>query len=243
MVGSYNNNRFTPEVEGFLDTHPMACFHCPRTLLAPDGRRIAFGVLAERRLVADNPHGWAGVLSLPRMLDLDSHNRLCMEPVKEVCSNSVPDWAFADLDLPADTEYTVPGVGGDCLELVAQFDIGSASAIELALRRSPGGEESLIVQWDRATGSLNIDTTRASLSTDTGRTVMGTPLALKDGDLLRLHVFVDRSVVEVFANRRVCASDRMYPTRPDSLGLQLRARDGRVSLSSLEVWRKNCVRC
>ena len=69
MIGEYRDHRFTPEVEGYLDTHPMACFHCARTLLDPAGRRM-FGVLAKRWLVADNPQGWAGVLSLPRVLGL-----------------------------------------------------------------------------------------------------------------------------------------------------------------------------
>ena len=55
-----------------------------------------FGVLAERRLVADNPQGWAGVLSLPRVLGLGDGNRLLMDPTPEVCSRGEPDWEFAE---------------------------------------------------------------------------------------------------------------------------------------------------
>jgi hypothetical protein len=51
-----------------------------------------------------------------------------------------------------------------------------------------------------------------------------------------LHVWVDRSSVEVFANdgQRVI-TDQVFP-RPDSGGLEVFARHGAVRLESLEVW-------
>ncbi len=50
------------------------------------------------------------------------------------------------------------------------------------------------------------------------------PLPLAPGDRLQLRVFVDHSVLEVFANGRACLTTRIYPTRPDSLGIGLEAR-------------------
>jgi beta-fructofuranosidase len=64
---------------------------------------------------------------------------------------------------------------------------------------------------------------------------------LNTGEPLRLHLFVDRSTLELFANRRVCLSDRMYPTRNDSLGAGLYARGGDASISTLRIWRKKSV--
>jgi beta-fructofuranosidase len=56
-----------------------------------------------------------------------------------------------------------------------------------------------------------------------------------DGQL-RLRVFLDRSVLEAFANRSTCLAGRLYPERSDSLGLELFARRGRVAVTSLNVW-------
>jgi Glycosyl hydrolases family 32 C terminal len=54
-----------------------------------------------------------------------------------------------------------------------------------------------------------------------------------------LHIFLDGSVVEVFANGRVCVTDRIYPTKRDSVGLDLFARGGTVGLSALNIWEMN----
>ena len=241
MVGSYQDLRFTPELEGFVDAHPMACFHCHRTLLDPNGRRIMFGVLAERRPVANNKHGWAGVLSLPRVLDLDAENRLLMDPAREVCSTGEPDWMYQGQNLSSDSAWQVSDAQGDCLELVVEIDPGKAEEVGLKLRCSPGGEEQTLIRYTPHQGSISIDTTRSSLDSDTGRSVNGTPLALQPAEPLRLHVFLDRSTVEAFANRRACLSNRTYPTREDSIGVELFARGGSASVNTLKVWRKKPI--
>jgi beta-fructofuranosidase len=46
------------------------------------------------------------------------------------------------------------------------------------------------------------------------------PLSLAAGEHLRLHVFIDQSVIEVFANERACITSRVYPARADSDGLR-----------------------
>ena len=125
--------------------------------------------------------------------------------------------------------------------MVAEIDPGSAREVGLKLRRSAGGEEVTAVRYDRHEATLGVDTTRSSLGPDTGRTVSATPLDLKPGEPLRLHLFLDRSTLEVFANRRACASDRLYPTREDSLGAGLIALGGRARLASLRGWRRRSI--
>jgi beta-fructofuranosidase len=52
---------------------------------------------------------------------------------------------------------------------------------------------------------------------------------------LSLRVFVDRSVIEVFdASGRVTLTTRVYPTRPDSIGVEAFCREGRIE--RLDVW-------
>ena len=89
--------------------------------------------------------------------------------------------------------------------------------------------------------TLAIDTTRASLNPDTGRSVSGTPFALEPWEPLRLRLFLDRSTVEVFANQRACVSDRLYPTRNDSLGAEVYVRGGGASVVALNAWRKKSI--
>ncbi len=74
----------------------------------------------------------------------------------------------------------------------------------------------------------------ASPGADAGRTVG--ELKLGRGERLRLRVFVDGSVVEIYANGRACLTDRVYPTRRDSLHVGLLARGSGVQLTRFDAW-------
>jgi len=63
------------------------------------------------------------------------------------------------------------------------------------------------------------------------------PVLLDRNEPLRLRVFIDRSVVEVFANGRQCAAVRVYPGREDSVSVSLRAQGRDSVLNSLDAWR------
>ena len=64
---------------------------------------------------------------------------------------------------------------------------------------------------------------------------------LEDGEPLRLRVFVDRSIVEVFANDRLCIAARVYPGREDSVGVSLRAQGSDATLNSLDAWQMSNI--
>jgi beta-fructofuranosidase len=69
------------------------------------------------------------------------------------------------------------------------------------------------------------------------RQVFAGPLDLRLGEPLRLRVFLDHSVIEVFANDRACLTARIYPTRPDSLGVGLFAHGGAAQLRIGHAWQ------
>ena len=61
------------------------------------------------------------------------------------------------------------------------------------------------------------------------------PLTLDNGRL-RLHIFIDRSMVEVFANDGlVCFSERVFP-HENSTGVEIFTEGAAVHLTSLEVF-------
>ena len=67
------------------------------------------------------------------------------------------------------------------------------------------------------------------------------PLVLEDGETLRLRVFIDHSVVEVFANGKQCVASRVYPGREDSIGVSLRAQGSGALVRSLSAWRMRSI--
>jgi beta-fructofuranosidase len=62
------------------------------------------------------------------------------------------------------------------------------------------------------------------------------PFRLPRGEkTLRLHVFLDRSVLEVYANDRACVTRVVHPQTED-LKLEVLAGRGQAVLKSLRAW-------
>ena len=62
------------------------------------------------------------------------------------------------------------------------------------------------------------------------------PFTLTERESLKLHIFLDKSVLEVFANSRQCLTQRIYPTRADSLGVSIFTKGGEAILNKLDAW-------
>ena len=63
------------------------------------------------------------------------------------------------------------------------------------------------------------------------------PLASKP---LELRVFLDRSVLEVYAGNRLCVT-RVIPAGPAQEGVEIWARGGAANLKSLESWPMSSI--
>ncbi len=85
---------------------------------------------------------------------------------------------------------------------------------------------------------LTLDTSYSStLPGALSRAPETAPLLLEEGETLRLRIFIDRSIVEVFANGKQCVAARVYPGREDSVGVSLRAQGSGALLRSLSAWQ------
>jgi sucrose-6-phosphate hydrolase SacC (GH32 family) len=62
-------------------------------------------------------------------------------------------------------------------------------------------------------------------------------LASDHEGLVRFHIFLDRSVLEVFLSNSACITQRLYPTREDSLGVSFSVKKGSVFVHRLSAWK------
>ncbi len=70
-----------------------------------------------------------------------------------------------------------------------------------------------------------------------------TPLCAAAGgdEPLRLRVFIDRSVVEVFVNGKQCVALRVYPDREDSIGVSMRSQGQDAEIISVDAWQMESI--
>lgn len=231
--------------------------HAPTA--TPDGKG---GVIALFNINPAKPTpGWNQIMSLPRRLTLAGQNELAVEPAGDLESLRRDHRRLEARVLPANREVVLEGVGGNAAEIIAQIDPGMAQMVELNVLRSPGKEEFTriafyrhrgYVDWDRSDGWKRFHESRDSLIVvDTSytselpdvesRAPEIAPVFLAPGEALTLRVFIDRSVVEVFANGRQCLAVRVYPGRADSAGISCRAQGAAATLRALDVWRLQSI--
>lgn len=235
FVGHYEQHRFTSDRTGSPDFG--ASFYAPQSMTDTQGRRIMWGWLREeRRREAQRAAGWSGVMSLPRVLSLSPAGALTVAPAPELRVLRGKRDRLVDRVVPPDGLHVMEGVEGAALEIVADFEPGGATAFGLLVRRSSDGREETRIVYDCHQQRLAIDTQRSSLDTNVHAGVHGGTVPLAPGETLRLHVFLDQSIVELFANDLACITERIYPSRADSLGLGFFSEGGTAKLRSMDIW-------
>jgi beta-fructofuranosidase len=203
---------------------------------------LQWGWLREGRdLPTQEAVDWAGVMSLPRVLTLRSDNTLGVAVVPELQALRDEHYRRTDIHLAPNEDRQLGDIHGDALEIVAVFERGDAAQVGLAVRCSPDGDEATYISYDAVEEQVVIDTRRSSADTTLHQDVYTARCALDENELVTLHIFLDRSAVEVFANERCAAAVRVYPTRLDSDHLRIFARGGSARLVRLDVWRMRSI--
>jgi beta-fructofuranosidase len=235
LVGGYRQHRFTPERTSILDNG--GSFYAPQVMLDEHDRRLMWGWLREDRdAQAQMAAGWSGVLSLPTELSMDGDGTLCVRPVAELTSLRAEHRQYRGVTVRSAQDNRLDSVAGTRLEIRAVFAVGTANQVGLHLFQSPDGVEQTRIFFDSDRQELVIDRERSSLDPGTVRDVRSTPLRLPPDGVLALRVFLDGSVIEVFANDRVCLTSRVYPTLEDSRGVRPFANGAAAELRSLDAW-------
>jgi beta-fructofuranosidase len=239
LTGGWSGEEFTPGAEGWLDHGPS--FYAGKSFECPHGRRILWGWLREaRELPAQLAAGWSGVMSLPRVLGMLPDGRISCHPAGEVERLRGEGEEHEDADLGVGKDLRVE-MTGRCLEIDLEARLDPGARLVVSVLRSPGAEEATDIYYDSREERVGIDTGGSSLDPTAETRDSSGPLSLKPDEPLRLRIFVDRSVVEVFANRRACVTERAYPSRPDSVGLRIAAEGRPVSVRRLNVWQMRSI--
>jgi len=235
-LGQWKNEQFYPEFHERMSWVDNA-FFAPESLLDDKGRRIMWAWIFDgREDDTIEASGWSGTMSLPRVLWLGKDGMLRIRPVEELKMLRYNGQKRENLTVKADTELALKGISGNTIELQLDIEPNGAEQVGLKVCCSPDGQEETVIFYDATDKKLKVDTRRSSLGEGSKKIEAG-PFELKDGERLKLRVFVDKSVVEVFANDRQAVMRRIYPSRKDSLGVVLFANGGSAKVRMLQAWQ------
>ncbi len=209
----------------------------------PDNKRIMIAWMNNWQYGGNIPTDpWRSAMSLPRQLTLataDGKTELRSTPVPQLKAlrTSRPVHISGTRLLPGTTTLRTSRAAGDTLEIKARFRARDAAKFGLQVR--VGNGEKTVIGYDADRGGIYLDRTRSG-KVDFSSSFPSTEFAPLKPDArgeIELHVFVDRSSVEVYANGgRVAITDQVFP-QPDSDKVRLFSIGGRAQLQELTIWQ------
>lgn len=189
----------------------------------------------------DTPdNGWKGIQTFPQRLELyDTGSAVEPRQQPDSAVESARERKLADLSNEpiSDTDDPLAGTGvqGQRLELLATIDPGDADSVTLGLREGDG-EETLLT-YDAVNTELLFDRNNSGVFFgDTNKDVASGPMEPLSDGTIKLRVFVDRSLVEVFGNDgRINMANQIFPHEA-STGTSLTASGGTATLEGLTAY-------
>lgn len=242
-IGEFDREalRFVPDHEEPRLLDYGAHFTGPSGMVDEHGRSIVFSIAQGRRSYQDHfDAGWAHNAGLPIVVWLGEDGDLRFAPIPELEALraekllDVSDKSFEEVN------ELLESIKGDMLEIRLELEPGASNEVGLHVRRSPGAEEQTLLFYDVEEGTFNINRNRTSLDPTSPKGILGGPLDLADENL-RLHIYLDKSMLQAYANNKRSITSRIYATREDALGLRL-WQEPEVSgarVVSMQVWRLN----
>jgi hypothetical protein len=125
-------------------------------------------------------------------------------------------------------------------ELSVSLTLTETSVAGLTLRKSSTSGEQTDIYIDVGNEAIIVDRTASSLYTQFNRIAEQGKFRLwrvnHKLQPLDLHLFVDNSIVEIFANGVFCLTTRIYPTAEDANEVGILVKAGNVEYDNFEIW-------
>jgi len=239
-LGEYADRAFKPDgLARRLDWGDV--FYAPNSLRDPAGRWLMWGWVREARPRDQYAAArWASCLTLPREITLDATGELRVKPAAEI-KELRGETLFDDLvEVSAGDPKSLGGARGDRLEISCQVVSADCEALRLRFRRSPDGEQytELVYDFDACMLRLLRDdsTDEAEVTVDPCQC----ELVLSENEPLDLTIYLDNSVIEIYANDKITMTSRIYPSRADAQGLSLDCTGGSAR-AKVAIWQMSSI--
>lgn len=201
-----------------------------------DGRLIALGIVADKMPTSFNlSHGYAHLYSLPREISVDENGNLCQKPFAG--AEAMRGAVGTRLEpMTLDGAVNLAPVRGRQAEISATFTVADAVFGFNFFKDAAGRAASL--SYNPSNHELKVDFGRISRETDVDNISSFSailPVAPAKGEEMKLRMFIDHSILDIFVNDQYAASVRVFPSDDKAEIIEVFS-DGPTALKSLEAY-------
>ncbi len=212
-IGRLENETFIPETHGRMSWKDIAYF-APEALIDSKNRHIIFTWLRDNLDNDFEKYGWSGVFGFPRNVWLES-GELRMAPIKELddLQYNCQEPKISEND---DIIINNPTV----FRLKAEIDMHLQERAGFSVRCDDESREHTDIYYDKENKKLVFDASQGGIGSFAIKEEA--PFELEENENLILDVFVDKSVIEVYANKKQAICRRVFQSNPlKATGLKL----------------------
>jgi len=215
-LGDFKEEKYLPSFHAMLSFGSNQ-FFAPESVLTRDGRRVMWAWLLNM------PIAPTGVQSLPRELELSADGVLRIRPLRELAKLRYDASSREAQTVEDGATVAISEASGDAVEMEVTFAAPLPPEVGLTLLADERGAGGMRIVAGAGRQTLGVGTTEA-------------PFELADGEDLTLRIFIDKNLVEVFANDRQAA---VYAVKsaPAELNASLYAMGGGAEVRSIKTWR------
>ncbi len=219
-LGDFKDEKYLPEFQAMMSWNGNN-FFAPESVLTKDGRRVMWAWLVNLPIAPN------GVQSLPRELELPEDGVLRIRPQRELEALRYDKKQEEGIIVKSDTSHMLKEISGNTIELSVVFKSSAAKEFGMDVLCDKNGENGIRIAVLAESKTLRVGNVNA-------------PFEIKNGEDLTLRVFIDKNLVEVFANdRQAAVAAREYA--PEDLGISLFSKGGDVVVKDVKGWKMKSI--
>jgi beta-fructofuranosidase len=201
--------KFVPEHRGIVDRSTN--FYATNVLYDDQDRCLMWGCIEG----FTRSKGWNGCLSLPRVLEITTDGLLAQKPVSELMKLRGAYSAQISRKLQNET-HVLTKVSGNTFEMMVEFERTAAATFGIKLKYP---EQEIVIACHGDV--LEVAGIKVPVS--------------KDMQSISLHVFIDKSVIELYVNGNECVT-RVISICSNECEVAVFASQGEVKMNTFDLW-------
>ena len=220
-LGDFKDEKYVPAFHAMMSWNGNQ-FFAPESMLTKDGRRVMWAWLLNVPVAPD------GIQSLPRELELPADGVLRIKPLRELEKLRYDEKIEKSITVKSGVSHQLKNVASDAVELKLEFTAPSAKEFGLDVLCDKEGKNGLRIVVNPEKKTLKVGPVTA-------------PFTLSGGENLTLRVFIDKNLVEVFANDRQAVMNAPKLISLDNTGAVLFSEDGDLKVEAATSWKMKSV--
>ncbi|NHI92628.1 MAG: hypothetical protein EAX96_09000 [Candidatus Lokiarchaeota archaeon] len=222
-IGSFKDHRFKPEKWDILDYG--SSFYATNTIIKND-RVILFGWIKYGRLGNKYIKGWNGCISLPRIISINKRRELNIEPAAELKILRQDNYKIEELVINSNKNLVIDDTYNNSFELSGKIQILDANQVIFNITNCRG---KAILGFDINNQVIFINKEKGKVN-----------FSLKNENI-DFDIFIDKSVIEMFVNKKACLTSKFYPKNGKNQQIEINSKSGRARLLKFNIWRMKSI--